>query len=429
MLTRSLMLRVLLVALAAAVVLAIAGIFGSSDEIWRFLSTSLALGIAAALSMPFMPGERSGRFTTFGRFAVGYLAIGASAFIAMLWLDGRPIQLPLDLEQAFFTWLWLGLPALLAAVPALRRRSLDDRSLELAERLSIGGSILAAAVGTIGALVSSPVFFTNWSLEIGFVLLAASIASSSAAVGLRRPSQVRFGAAPDAAGLDRRLAPIGIGSAALYALASTMAILLGRGRTFGATPDPNLELAWAIACVPLAPMASIAVWNLTGLATIESPLRYTRHLATASSAACGIVVAVDRLDRTFGSEIEPILGRSFAGQLTATFAIVAGASLLAALVLMRMHRARPIASEPIRSLDWRCPRCERRSEIALGEHSCAGCGLAVLIDVRDDRCPKCGYDLRGLPPGSCHCPECGRARQTPAGTGTPEVLREVSPSA
>lgn len=410
------MLKVVLVALAAAVVLAITGIFGESEQIWRFLSTAVALGIASALSIPFMPGERSGRSTTFGRFCVGYLAIGTSAFIAMLWLERGTLQLPVDLEQAFFAWLYLGLPALLAAVPALRRRSLDDRSLELAERLSIGGSILAASVGTIGVLVSRPGFFTNWPIEVGFVLLAASIASSSAAVGLRRPSEVRFGAAPDATSLDRRLAPIGIGSAALYALASVVAILLGRGRTFGATPDPNLDLAWAVACVPLAPMTSIATWNLTGLARIESPLRYTRHLATASSAACGIVVAVDRLDRALGSGIEPILGRSFAGQLTATFAIVAGASLLAALVLMRMHRARPIAADPIRSLDWRCPRCERRAEIALGEHSCAGCGLAVLIDVRDDRCPKCGYDLRGLPSGSCPCPECGRSRQTP---GTP----------
>jgi predicted RNA-binding Zn-ribbon protein involved in translation (DUF1610 family) len=53
-----------------------------------------------------------------------------------------------------------------------------------------------------------------------------------------------------------------------------------------------------------------------------------------------------------------------------------------------------------------CPRCGERQELGLGRDRCRKCRLVITIDVREPRCPGCGFLLYRVPGG--RCPECGR---------------------
>jgi hypothetical protein len=147
---------------------------------------------------------------------------------------------------------------------------------------------------------------------------------------------------------------------------------------------------------------------------VRSPLRFLRHAAVATTIALGVVwtYAVARQNSAELGAFRPF-DRLLVEVSLALF-IVDVAALASALILMRLARAPRIASDPIDSLAWTCPRCATKADIAIGEHVCTGCALAVQISFRDDRCPGCGYDLHAQPEGVANCPECGRARQMPA---------------
>ncbi|MFM7810123.1 MAG: hypothetical protein ACKPEA_19675, partial [Planctomycetota bacterium] len=110
-----------------------------------------------------------------------------------------------------------------------------------------------------------------------------------------------------------------------------------------------------------------------------------------------------------------VLPNEIAERAIMALAILEAAMLLAAGLVWRARHAESAGStgtDPIATMRLDCPRCGVTRDATRGESACRQCGLAVLLDFRDDRCPACAYDLRGRPAGSC--PECGRARQMPA---------------
>ncbi|MCH7602227.1 MAG: hypothetical protein IIB54_05635, partial [Planctomycetes bacterium] len=52
-----------------------------------------------------------------------------------------------------------------------------------------------------------------------------------------------------------------------------------------------------------------------------------------------------------------------------------------------------------------CPQCQQWLEAPSGPARCDGCGLRLIIEITEPRCP-CGYLLYELKGNVC--PECGR---------------------
>ena len=400
MLTRSLVLKSMLVALAASALLGLAAIFLDSALANRILQTAVLIAVASALMIPAAARDASTRIDLYQRFHLGYIIIATLLLMMVIWSSGMSGNL---LEGLIATWFALGIPAYLVATPALFHRRREDRALALAESIAIWGA-LVVLLGTCAAFMIGS---TTWnsssdSLLIGFIMLAATVAAATSAVGWRAASTSRFNATPAPSMLDRRLAPIGIGCAACAGILGGIAVITGNNFRPASEWWPATVLFGALA-------TAIGVWNLLGLSRCASALRFLRHLASTSVLALGLILTYALwLDMPRGPLSE------FMGQLVLAFAVVASTSIIGALILMRIHRGRAFDADPITSIEWKCPRCSVQSAIALGENSCAGCGLAVLIDFRDDRCPGCGYNLSGMPASSTNCAECGRARQMPS---------------
>ena len=413
MLTRSLVLKSMLVALAASALLGLAAIFLDSALANRILQTAVLIAVASALMIPAAARDASTRIDLYQRVHLGYIVIATLLLMMVIWSGGMGSNL---LEGLIVTWFALGIPAYLVATPALFHRRRDDRALALAESIAIWGAFVVL-LGTCAAWIfgsaipsSSPMYSMNsaWNSyeyynSIGFIMLAATVAAATSAVGWRAASTSRFNATPAPSALDRRLAPIGIGCAACAGILGGIAVITTR-------LDANSASEWWPATVLFGALATaIGVWNLLGLSRCASALRFLRHLASTSVLALGLILTYALwLDMPRGPLSE------FMGQLVLAFAVVASTSIIGALILMRIHRGRAFDADPITSIEWKCPRCSVQSTVALGESSCAGCGLAVLIDFRDDRCPGCGYNLSGMPASSMKCAECGRARQMPS---------------
>ena len=404
----------MLVALAASALLGLAAIFLDSALANRILQTAVLIAVASALMIPAAARNASTGIDLYQRVHLGYIVIATLLLMMVIWSGGMGSNL---LEGLIVTWFALGIPAYLVATPALFHRRRDDRALALAESIAIWGAFVVL-LGTCAAWIfgsaipsSSPMYSMNsaWNSyeyynSIGFIMLAATVAAATSAVGWRAASTSRFNATPAPSALDRRLAPIGIGCAACAGILGGIAVITTR-------LDANSASEWWPATVLFGALATaIGVWNLLGLSRCASALRFLRHLASTSVLALGLILTYALwLDTTqWGIHSE------FMGQLMLAFAVVASTSIIGALILMRIHRGRAFDADPITSIEWKCPRCSVQSAIALGENSCAGCGLAVLIDFRDDRCPGCGYNLSGMPASSMKCAECGRARQMPS---------------
>ena len=391
----------MLVALAASALLGLAAIFLDSALANRILQTAVLIAVASALMIPAAARDASTRIDLYQRFHLGYIIIATLLLMMVIWLSFASIQM---WQGLIVNWFALGIPAYLVATPALFHRRREDRALALAESIAIWGA-LVVLLGTCAAFMIGS---TTWnsssdSLSIGCIMLAATVAAATSAVGWRAASTSRFNATPAPSALDRRLAPIGIGCAACAGILGGIAVIITR-------PVANSPSQWWTATVLLGALATaIGVWNLLGLSRCASALRFLRHLASTSVLALGLILTYALwLDTPRGPLSE------FMGQLMLAFVVVASTSIIGALILMRIHRGRAFDADPITSIEWKCPRCSVQSTIALGESSCAGCGLAVLIDFRDDRCPGCGYNLSGMPASSTNCAECGRARQMPS---------------
>lgn len=405
--TRPLFLRLMLVALAASAAMAIVSIYAESELSWRIMGSTILAAVTCGLMIPIAPREGASGMELLQRTVFGYLVIAFAISMVMTWdLAGGQQGFSL-----FWIWMMIGVPSLTIAVVALRNRRREDRSLALAERVAITGAYATMAITTaVDLLVFGSSTNVEESLLIGFSCVGGTVVSSCSAIGQRRVSLQRLMPLPSPAQSDRALGSLGIWTGIAWTVLSISAIF-ERAASWraGSPPAESQLLPIAVMCVTVA--LPCAIWCGLGISRVTGLARYLRHSSAASALALGAVL-------TYASMATAWFGETFRGdaieRLIGAIIVVGISSLLAALVMMRLSMGRRIAAEPIEAIDWTCPRCATRTTIAMGEHLCAGCGLCVQIDLRDDRCPACAYDLRGQPAGASACPECGRARQMPA---------------
>jgi hypothetical protein len=95
--------------------------------------------------------------------------------------------------------------------------------------------------------------------------------------------------------------------------------------------------------------------------------------------------------------------------------VVTVLALFALVVSSRLHaaRSRRRAESVVGGrLELVCPRCQLDQLMSTGLSQCRRCGLALLIEIEEPRCP-CGYLLYQLAGDTC--PECGRTVRPAAG--------------
>jgi hypothetical protein len=404
--TRQLVLRVMLVILGAAAALAIYSIFSDSSEAWKLVFTAMTLAIQIGLTSPFLPADAGVRLDLFQRTMIGHFLLGGALVIASIWLSQQPIGRTVG--ELLFTWVFLGNAAAIVASVALRHRRGDERALALAENIAIIGS-LAAFLIAVAVLVLPVAAGPEHAMPLGFIVLAGTVMAAMSSFGLRGASTNRFMPASPATANDRAIAWTGLGASAgwtmLAALEWTGSMRTSARMVSAAGVTSDLWFA-SIACASVAVPCGIAC--VLGLVRVAGPLRWVGRLAIVSAACLGGLnawLAVESIFRSYAWNDELLV------RINGALVVASVVTLIAALVIVRMQRGRPIAAQPIEHLDWTCPRCAVKSHIAPGAHGCTTCGLFVSIAIRDDRCPKCGYDLRAQPHDAAHCPECGRARQ------------------
>jgi hypothetical protein len=415
--TRRLVFRILLAALAASAVLGVTAVFADSSITWRLLGTALTIAFATLLMVPFAPGESAGRLDLFRRTVIGFLAGGSAITVSMVWDFALiPFVSP---EWPAFVWFWLGIPALIVAVPGLRSRRSADRALATAEGIAIWGAIGSVAVAMLALAVLPRGMWGMGGIEttlvLGFIVLGGVVIAASSATGLRTASTDRFAPLATATAVDRIAGwsgLLGAGGWVVLAMITTVDRHVGRV-VATTTPEPQ-SILWAFATAAATVGLACGIGCALGLSRVRSPLRFLRHVAVAVTIALGAVWTYACVRSSLAPLGEYSGFDRLLGQLSVALLIVDTAALASAFILMRLARAPRIGSDPIDSLAWTCPRCATKADIAIGEHVCTGCALAVQISFRDDRCPGCGYDLHAQPEGVANCPECGRARQMPA---------------
>ncbi|MFZ9880142.1 MAG: zinc ribbon domain-containing protein [Phycisphaerales bacterium] len=404
MTARTIVLRTLLTMLLLAATLGVMSIFSATDLAGRAAASAVVLAVASALSLQWTPKDAASRIDMLRGCAIGYLAIASVLAIGAIWESVGD-----RIAQLMLFWLVNGVAALALATPALQQRRSTDRSLELAERISIYGSMLAVAVGFATATVATAGGGPRIELAYLWCVAIACGAgvAAAAATGMRGIATTRRPLFAPPKSRDRKLGVIGIAASVLAVIAFMLAALASVRR------DPSERFVQlGLACTMLA--APIGVWNFFGLVRAGLELSILRPLSVMLVAVfVGLWTAM-----AFREDgIDPSRDAMF-GRLALACGILTFTSLLTAAIMFRLRRAKPIALDPIETFVWKCPRCSAESEfvVATGRVSCASCGLGARVALCDDRCPACSYDLRGLPADATNCPECGRERQMPAAT-------------
>jgi hypothetical protein len=407
MISRRILIRLTLLALAAAAVTGLAVLFLPGWSVSGRLALSSAATVAACgLLLVFCGHDQAGRATplqvTWTVWVGGLLLITLGFLWLDPWMPGR--------RGGALLWIWAvyGLGAFVVAFAALRERSRQgERSCVLSENLSL---IAAAAGFLVGA---STMLARPWSnlafaggLAAGALALGLGLAAACA-LGIRTGSRARL-----VSSLDRRLAQAGVATSLLTTCAWILILwrcfhpLIGDDANRTQDPEPDL-LALATAGSTLSLAA--ALWCSL------HPLGFQGWTALLPGACSGLTLMLGSMASILASgRLDLRMDGTLFGRAIFAVLLLDVCCLIAVPVAMRMGRSMRGSHDFVQRIAaWRarCPRCRAEGTLKPGMNACAECGLTILLDFRDDRCPACGYDLHDA--ATPTCPECGRERQVP----------------
>lgn len=185
-------------------------------------------------------------------------------------------------------------------------------------------------------------------------------------------------------------------------LAAAAALLMGLYGIWNELKDPPVWFAQSL-IVALA----IGLANVLNTLRLEGLQRYVA-LATIATVLLTAVLAsyLNFITEGFRGDVgaDELLVR-----LIAAGSIVSVCGLLAITIFLAANRRALVttsaAVKEITHIRVVCPRCTTKTDAALGNARCTGCGLLFLFRVAEPRCVKCEYNLLDLK--GDRCPECG----------------------
>lgn len=398
-----------------AAIAAVVGWFGQGDLPGWIAIGGIVVCTCAGLAIPLAPRRAGGATTQLARLVTSLLALWAcNGVVAVVFSGTRSGE-----ALGIFAWsmVWVGVQGLVLASPSLNRRRRMDTARTLAQGIAIWSAVTIVVAAQVCGLVLAvfPPLGTPWTgsgqmwlnMACSFAFLGALVASLSTLAP-------RTGA--DAVGSSTGLVPVMVrlrrGSMLILAAAATVILVIP---TLWQVFDPGMDTfgsrtfeVWgAYACLLAALPVGFAAWNLIGVV----PMGRLSSILRAVSAVFALLCLA-----CFGNALMP---RPDVLSDSGTWWVFGAVSMIVALVhgfaafAIGWLRADTVSrSFAIDSITWRCPRCSSWFAIVPGTDTrCGGCGLAVQVMLRDDRCPHCRYDLHALGDGPATCPECGRERQ------------------
>lgn len=404
MLSRQILVRVILVALAAAALMGVAAVFAPSTAVGQMvLSALVVVGAAAAL----LPVGGSGSTERVGAVQVvwtGYVLVLAALALVYVWTKGTMGAIPIGTMT--LSWGGMGLVAFLLAMRALKAWS--ERPWPLQHRIALYGAVFGFGVGMPAVVMLEALPVQQLAVELYWAVIVGSGLAAMNANGLR-PSRWH-----SPRRLDRIIAMAGMAATVLGVIAWVAQSLhrLGPRISGGfavaeAMPDPAL-LTFGVAMGAAATAA--ALWSVMRPLGLAGAMGWLAPTASALTLGLGMVLTMATVDRLRYAAGEDLLWR-----IGAAVAILDASVLLAAAVAIRIRgsvRGTDAYTSPVEAMAAKCPRCRSAMHLVPGENHCRHCGLAILIGFRDDRCPQCEYDLRSS--NAAGCAECGRVRQASA---------------
>jgi hypothetical protein len=150
-------------------------------------------------------------------------------------------------------------------------------------------------------------------------------------------------------------------------------------------------------------VASVAAYaNLVVRLPVTPGQVWLRWSAVGACAATALFIDLNEI-------VSPASGDSMFERFATGTGIITASATLALIVLGRLNR-RPdyevAPGETPRTITLLCPRCRKKQSLPVGQARCGQCKLRIFTRIELPVCPTCGYDTSTLAPGG-RCPECG----------------------
>ena len=404
--------QAMLVALLACALAGVTAVFvPSASGAGRMAGSAGIVVLACALLMPLSRPTDASR-PSMAAMAWFAMVLGAVTLaLTNIWdvvPPGTPRTVALTLLLA---WIGYGIPVSMLLLAALRKA---QAASDVRHPVAVACAVIGATVAFVGALVLelqsslqplSQRDFEFTPLAFTFTLVA-SMTGAANLVPFRRPAQPGRRAA-----IGKWVGAFGF---ACTLAALTLACALLEVNTHAARYTPNARMLVGPLqphCIALAGAAiSAAIWCPVSALGFRGWAAWLAPATTGITLAITVLLTLVSVDpATFG------VGTDLIFRTCTALGIVDASALVTVALLSRFRRSEAGTDgfiQAVSGVDMRCPRCSTARFAALGESACKVCGLVVLLGVRDDSCPACGYDLQHASTDAC--PECGRARQMTA---------------
>lgn len=401
MLSRHVLVRVILVALAAAALTGVAAVFAPSTAVGQMVLSAMVVVATAAALLPAGGSGSTERVAVVQAVWIGYVLVLAALALLFVWARGTIGVIPLD--TLTLAWGGMGLAAFVLAMRALR--AWPVRPWPLQHRIALTGAAIGFGVGVPAVVLLEASPGQQLVVELYWCVIVGAAVAAMNASGLE-PSRWR-----SPGRMDRLIAVLGLVATALGVMAwagqsvhRLVPRLSGGFAVAEAMPDPTL-LTFGAAMGAVATAAGL--WSVMRPLGLAGAMGWLAPTASAMTLGLGTILTMATIDWVRYAAGEDVLWR-----IGAAVAILDASVLLAAAVAIRIRgsvRGSETYAAPVETMVAKCPRCRSSMLLEPGENHCRTCGLAVIIGFRDDRCPRCEYDLRSS--GAASCAECGRTRQ------------------
>lgn len=379
---RRLLLKTMLWALgfgAAAGVVAI--LMGGDDVVVRVMATAFITAAAALLMIPFSFLIDRRRTQTAGLFVMAAIVAEYIVWVLFTWLVDTRAPYDLD-ERLGITGLWLLLAILPLGISLRLITNPRGRIAGWCATIVCGVAFICLMVGAWwpGSWWSHAEHWWGSALAVfTFGVLAAAC--------IVRPGEgmiyVWRWLGPPTAAAGLVMALVGIWQNRIDAIAFTVvtgaAVAMAHANLMLLVPMRPGQRWLRVATIGAVIVTVLLIDLLVTLVEFRWGLGANRELVERSAGAAGILACCGSLGM---------------------------------LVLARLNRR--VEFEPLKDMPMAitviCPRCRRKTKVALGEGHCDACRLRIEINVEEPRCPECGYLLYKL--ASDVCPECGTSIQS-----------------
>jgi hypothetical protein len=388
---RKLLLRVMLVSLAAAAAVGVLAVLFFRQEVTaRVVGTAITTAVAAGLMMVLSLLADREKFRSSG--TLGMAAVVAEYLLGLLLIWG---------VDEFDSYQWVASAgALMLTIAGVVLPAMFYLRMTLVPLARIAAWVGVWVCAIVFVLFAVPAWITASWMDYG------NWCSTAACLGL-------FGVAATGslagAGLDRRHWRY------LGVVAALAAFVIG---TIGIWRDLHQgPLAFAI-------IASLAAVVAHANLVLLCPLKPSQRWLAWATIVCAVLTAAGVCMATsIDSEMDDLLAR-----ITGAAGILAGCGSLALLVLAGLNRkVKPKAVlSKIQEFTLICPGCNKKQKLPVGDARCPTCLLEIHVSFSEPHCPKCDYLLYML--SSDRCPECGTIVRGPKPTEAEPVASPESPA-